>query len=79
MSQISLTEASDNLYKADEAVGRARSDLNAFPSDATRNWYNQKKAEYEIASQEYHRVRDNLFAPKEQKLTTSVLAINGVL
>jgi predicted translin family RNA/ssDNA-binding protein len=79
MSQISLTEASDNLYKADEAVGEARNDLNAFPSDTTRNWYNQKKAEYEIASQEYHRVRDDFFAAKEQKLTTSVLAINGIM
>ncbi len=79
MSQISLTEASDNLYKADEAIGRARNDLNAFPSETTRNWYNKKRAEYEIASHEYHRVRDDFFASKEQKPVDSVLAISGVM
>lgn len=60
MDASKITEASENLRKADEAVGRARNDLDADPTfHLNVEAYNEARKAYEVAQSAYYAARDN--------------------
>lgn len=59
MNASKITEASENLWKADEAVGRARNELDADPTfHLNVPAYNEARKAYEVAYAAYGKTRD---------------------